>query len=60
MSLKSSIKVIKSVYGSWVKISLPFHLFYLNGMLDRELKYFLKDLNSESQVFTLHYHLLSN
>lgn len=46
--------------GSWVKISLPFHLFYLNGMPDRELKYFLKDLNSESQVFTLHYHLLSN
>lgn len=38
--------------GSWVKIFLQF-LFYLNGMLDRELKIFLEDPNSESQVFTL-------
>lgn len=50
--------------GSWVtekKIFLFNFLFYLNGMLDGELKYFLKDLNSESQVFSSsHYQLLCN
>lgn len=64
MSMKSSTKVIKSVYGFLGnrKKNPPLQLlFYLNGILDGELKYFLEDLNFESQVFSSsQYHLLSN